>query len=299
MRGVIAVLITPYNRYGGIDTDGVGRLVERAITGGVAGVLVNAPIGEAPHLSRGERLFVIEAAREAAGRVPLYAGTGASGSEETLALTWDAGNAGVTAAFVVAPAYYPLPQEALLAHYREIARRGRLPIVPHNAPTRLGNNLAPATLAALAGEPGIAAIAQETADGTRLGETRRLIGERGIVLAGDATAGGEMGATGLVSILAGVMPRAVVATHAADPATAQALWAALHPLQALLLDEGRAVARCKATLSLLGFPGGEPRAPLPGASAEERAVLADLLATIGGPGERPDGGSVISLPAFP
>jgi len=66
VRGIIAALITPYNGYGGIDTDGVGRLTERAIAGGVAGLLVDAPIGEAPHLSRGERLFVIEAAREAA-----------------------------------------------------------------------------------------------------------------------------------------------------------------------------------------------------------------------------------------
>src|SRR5690348_794955 len=77
---VIAALVTPYNAYGGIDTDGVGRLVERAIAGGVGGILVNGAIGEAAHLSRGERLFVIEAALEAAtGRVPLWAGTGAVG----------------------------------------------------------------------------------------------------------------------------------------------------------------------------------------------------------------------------
>jgi len=280
VRGVIAALITPYNGYGGIDTDGVGRLTERAIAGGVAALLVNAPIGEAPHLSRGERLFVIEAAREAAdGRVPLYAGTGAAGGEETLALTWDAGNAGVAAAFVVAPAYYPLSQEALLAHYRAIVRRGRLPIVPHNAPTRLGNTLVPATLAALAEESEIVAIAQEGRNPATLAETQRLVGGRAPVLAGDANAADLATGAGLVSALAGILPRATVAAYrAADPAR----WAALCPLRALLADEGRAVAVAKAALTLLGLPGGLPRAPMPGLADAERAALAGLLDALAG-----------------
>ena len=278
MRGVIAALITPYNGYGGIDTDGVGRLTERAIAGGVDALLVNAPIGEAPHLSRGERLFVIEAAREAAaGRVPLYAGTGAAGGEETLALTWDAGNAGVAAAFVVAPAYYPLSQGALLDHYRAIVRRGRLPIVPHNAPTRLGNVLAPATLAAIAGEPEIAAIAQDGRDETTLAETRCLVGGRAAILTGDANAIELAALDGLVSALAGLLPRATVAAYrAADPAP----WTALRPLRALLADEGHAPAVAKAALTLLGLPGGLPRAPMPGLTDAERAALATLLETL-------------------
>lgn len=281
MRGVIAALITPYNGYGGIDTDGVGRLTERAIAGGVAGLLVNAPIGEAPHLSRGERLFVIEAAREvAAGRVPLYAGTGAAGGEETLALTWDAGDAGVAAAFVVAPAYYPLSQEALLAHYRAIVRRGRLPIVPHNAPTRLGNELTPATLAALAEEPELAALVQDGRDSTTLAETRSLVAGRAAVLAGDANAADLREGAGLVSALAGILPHATVAALRA--AADSALWAALRPLRVLLADEGRAVAVAKAALTILGLPGGTPRAPLPGLSVAEHEALAALLDTLAG-----------------
>ena len=281
MRGVIAALITPYNGYGGIDTDGVGRLTERAIAGGVDALLVNAPIGEAPHLSRGERLFVIEAAREAAnGRVPLYAGTGAAGGEETLALTWDAGSAGVAAAFVVAPAYYPLSQEALLAHYRAIVRRGRLPIVPHNAPTRLGNALDPATLAALAEEPEIAAIVQDGRDAAALAATQRLVAGRAATLTGDANAVDLAAGVGIVSALAGILPRATVAAFRAadDPARG----AALRPLRALLADEGRALAVAKAALTILGLPGGPPRAPLPGLAEGERAALAALLDLLAG-----------------
>jgi 4-hydroxy-tetrahydrodipicolinate synthase len=281
VRGVIAALITPYNEYGGIDTDGVGRLAERAIAGGVDALLVNAPIGEAPHLSRGERLFVIEAAREAAaGRVPLYAGTGAAGGEETLALTWDAANAGVDAAFVVAPAYYPLPQAALLAHYRAIARRGRLPIVPHNAPTRLGNELLPTTLATLAGEPGIAALAQDGRDPLALAATRGLVAGRAAVLSGDANTADPAAGPGIVSALAGILPRIIVAAPAA--ADANARWEGSHPLRALLADEGSAPSVAKAALTILGLPGGVPRAPMPGLDDTERAALVALLDALAG-----------------
>src|SRR4051812_50055776 len=119
--GVIAALVTPYSSYGGIDTDGVGRLVDNAAAGGVQGVLVNAPVGEGPHLSRGERIFVFEAAVEAAeGRVPVYAATGAVSTEETLALTWDAGKAGGAAAVGGAPFFFSPPQAAPLGNYRHL-----------------------------------------------------------------------------------------------------------------------------------------------------------------------------------
>jgi dihydrodipicolinate synthase/N-acetylneuraminate lyase len=257
VRGVIAALITPYNGYGGIDTDGVGQLAERAIAGGVDALLVNAPIGEAPHLSRGERLFVIEAAREAAaGRVPLT-------------------------------------REALIAHYHAIVRRGRLPIVPHNAPTRLGNALSPATLATLATATAIAAIVQDGRDPVAFAEASDLIAGDVTVLAGDANAIDLAGVAGLVSALAGILPGATVAAY--RPADA-AQWALLGPLRALLADEGRAVATAKAALTILGLPGGLPRAPMPGLTAAEHAALVALLDTLAGADVAPTAAPPTILP---
>ena len=80
-------------------------------------------------------------------------------AEDALALTWDAGKAGVAAAFVATPFYYPLPQAALLDHYRYLARRGRLPLIPVSDPAAIGNVLDPATLAELATVEGIAGVA--------------------------------------------------------------------------------------------------------------------------------------------
>lgn len=288
MHGVIAALVTPYNGYGGIDTDGVGQLVERAIGGGAGGILVNSLLGEAPHLSRGERIFVIEAAIEAAtARVPLYAGTGAVGTEETLALTWDAAKAGITAAFITAPFYYRLPQTALIAHYREIARRGRLPLVVHNAPTALGNGLTPASLAEIATVEEIIAIAQGEPDLGQLAETVRLIGETLPILATrDSTAYPALcaGVEGLISATAGVLPRSVVALYAAfaagDHRAARALWLKLQNFNRFLDKPEEAIASCKAALTILGQPGGEPRHPLPGITEPQRERLQAVIAAL-------------------
>ncbi len=285
LHGVIAALVTPYSGYGGIDTDGVGRLVEHAIAGGVQGVLVNGPVGEAPHLSRGERIFVFEAAiQAAAGRVPVYAGTGAVGTEETLALTWDAGKAGVAAAFVATPFYYPLPQAALLDHYRYLARRGRLPLIPVSDPAAIGNVLDPATLAELATVEGIAGVALAVGDLASLTATLVLIGDRAPVLAAhDALLLPALttGAACCVSRLAGLLPGAVVALARAvregDAASAATTWARLQPLVGLLTDPATGVAACKAAAIALGLPGGMPRSPLPGATDALREEVASAV----------------------
>lgn len=289
LGGVIASLVTPYSGYGGIDTDGVGRLVEHAIAGGVQGVLVNGPVGEAPHLSRGERIFVIGAAIEAAaGRVPVYAGTGAVGTEETLALTWDAGKAGVAAAFVATPFYYPLPQAALLDHYRHLTRRGRLPLVAVSDPAAIGNALDPATLAELATVEGIAGVALADSDPAPLPATLALIGDRAPVLAARDSLllpALTAGATGCISRLAGLSPGAVVALARAmregDKAGAATQCARLQPLIRLLDDPATGVAACKAAAMALGLPGSAPRSPLPGASDELREAVARAVAGAG------------------
>lgn len=285
-RGVIPTLVTPYSDYGGIDTAGVGRLVEHVIAGGVHGVAVNGDAGEFVNLSRGEKLMVIEAAVEAAaGRVPVYAGTGAESTEETLALTWDAAKAGANAAIVVTPYYFGLPQDALVDHYAEIARRGRLPIIVANIPCYSGNNLTPDTLARLAEIDSVIGLEQSNADLGQLVETLRLAGDRFAILTGiDSQCYPALcaGTTGIFSTTACVMPREVVAIYdafrAGDHERARELHRRAQALNRLLEASPGHSATCKAALALLGLPGGPVRRPLPDLAPEARdGVRAALL----------------------
>lgn len=285
VRGVIASLATPYNDYGGIDTGGVGRLVEHVIAGGVQGLMVAGDSGEFVYLSRGERLMVTEATVEAAaGRVPVYAGTAAESTEETLALTRDAAKAGADAVVIVAPFYFGLPQDALAGHYTEIAARGGLPVVVYNNPRYTGNNLAPATLGRLAGVEGIIGLTQGNADLGQLVETIRLAGNRLAVLTAiDSQFYPALcaGAGGIFSAAAGPLPRQLVALYdafgAGDHERARALHLRLRVLTRFLDDSSGPVAACKEALALLGLPGGPVRRPLPPLSPEERAGIRAAL----------------------
>lgn len=285
VRGVIPALATPYNEHGGVDAEGVGRLVEHAIAGGVHGLMVTGGTGEFVHLSRGERLLVTQAAVEAAaGRAPVYAGTAASSTEETLALTRDAARAGADAAIVVAPYYFGLPQGALAGHYAELAARGGLPLVVYNNPLYTGNNLTPATLAELAGVAGIVGLKQSNADLGQLVETLRLAGDHFAVLTGiDSQFYPALcaGARGIFSTAACVIPGEMVAIYdaflAGDHERARALHLRVQVLNRFLEYDPGYVAPCKEALALLGLPGGPVRRPLPDLTPEEREGIRAAL----------------------
>lgn len=289
LRGVIPALATPFNDHGGVDTDGVGRLVEHVIAGGVHGLMVTGGTGEFVHLSRGERLMVTAAAVEAAsGRAPIYAGAAAASTEETLALTRDAAKAGADAAIIVAPYYFGLPQDALAGHYRELAARGDLPVVVYNNPLYTGNNLTPATLAGLAEVEGIVGLKQSNADLGQLVETIRLAGQRFAVLTGiDSQFYPALcaGARGIFSTAACVIPAEMVAIYdaflAGDHERARALHLRVQVLNRFLEYDPGYVAPCKEALALLGLPSGPVRRPLPDLTPEERAGIRAALAELG------------------
>ncbi|MBT5642765.1 hypothetical protein HOJ44_06570, partial [Candidatus Bathyarchaeota archaeon] len=75
--GIYVPNVTPFNAKGEIMYDKLGELLEFWIDGGISGVIANASTGEAPYLSRDERVKVIEYLIEKAdGRISVFAGTG-------------------------------------------------------------------------------------------------------------------------------------------------------------------------------------------------------------------------------
>lgn len=62
LRGIIPPLATPLTRAGGVDRQGMGRLVEHVLSAGVHGVFVLGSTGEFPFLTGRQRRQVVEAA---------------------------------------------------------------------------------------------------------------------------------------------------------------------------------------------------------------------------------------------
>ena len=110
LRGSIVPIVTPFKN-GGVDYDGLGRLIDWQISNGAHGISVTGTTGEPSSLTTDERKQVIKVAHDAvAKRVPFVPGTGSANHAETQELSQYAQTLGVDAVLLIAP-YYSRPSQ--------------------------------------------------------------------------------------------------------------------------------------------------------------------------------------------
>jgi len=139
-EGIFPALVTPFTDDGKtIDEERLRILVNHCIEQGVHGVVPCGTTGEFVNLSTEEKKRVIKTVMdEVNGRVPVIAGTGASGTRETVEMTKYAKDAGATAALIVTPFYLKPADRGIYEHYNTIATEVDLPIILYNIPQCTG-----------------------------------------------------------------------------------------------------------------------------------------------------------------
>lgn len=153
IKGIIAAMQTAMHEDGSINEEELRRDIDRQIDAGVNAVFCLGTNGEFYALSEAEKIKVMEIfVSQAAGRVPVYAGTGCVTTTETVRLSKKAEEIGVDVLSVISPYFAAISQEELFAHYKEVADAVSLPIVLYNIPMRTGVNIAPDTVLRLAKE---------------------------------------------------------------------------------------------------------------------------------------------------
>jgi 4-hydroxy-tetrahydrodipicolinate synthase len=270
LHGVHTALVTPF-RKGEVDFDAFESLLERQLRAGVAGVVVAGTTGETPTLEDSEWEALVETTvRVCAGRIPVTAGTGSNATTHTVRRTERALKLGADAALVVLPYYNKPNLEGHQAHIAATAKVG-LPLVLYHVPGRTGQRIAPEALAGLCAIPGVAALKEATGD---VAYANHLLDRVSVpVLSGDDftfLALGALGATGVISVLSNVAPRATVACwedlSKGDLARARGLFFELLPLTDYLFATTSPLP-CKALLAAAGFCANEARLPLLAISA--------------------------------
>jgi dihydrodipicolinate synthase/N-acetylneuraminate lyase len=117
----IAAALTPLRDDGAaLDEQAFGPYLAFLADAGVDGVLALGTTGEGILLSLEERQAALE--RFAAGPLPVLAHCGAQTTAETVALAAHAARLGVEAVAVIAPPYFMLDEDELLAHFAAAAR---------------------------------------------------------------------------------------------------------------------------------------------------------------------------------
>lgn len=212
LSGIITALATPFGPDGALDLDAWRRLLEQQLHGGVQGIVVAGSTGEAAALSDDEYDTLVRAAvAQVAGRVPVLAGTGLSGTAKTIAQTRRAAALGAQYALVVTPPYVRPTQAGLLAHFQAVADNGGLPVLLYNVPGRTGCDLLPETVAALVSHPNIVGIKEARSEPERVAALVALRSDSFVVLSGDDGSAGQSmlaGADGLVSVASNALPSA-------------------------------------------------------------------------------------------
>lgn len=286
LSGLITALATPFRADGALDPDGWHRLLDLQLQGGVRGVVVAGSTGEAAMLSDAEYDRLLASAVErVAGRVPVLAGTGASGTAHTIAQTRRAAAGGATHALVVTPPYVRPTQAGLVAHYRAVADQGGLPVVLYNVPGRTGCDMLPETVAELAGHPNIVGIKEAVGDAGRVAALLPLRGDGFAVLSGDdgsAARSLASGMDGLISVASNVLPGAYRhlcdLARSGDPAAARDWDARLRPFHEFCGVEPNPIP-VKALLRLIGI-GHDLRLPLLPLSAAHQPAAEHLAGEV-------------------
>jgi 4-hydroxy-tetrahydrodipicolinate synthase len=278
--GSIVALVTPMQADGSVDYTALRRLIDWHIAQGTQCVAVVGTTGESPTVSVQEHCEIIKTAvQQAAGRVPIMAGTGANSTAEAIALSQFAQDAGADCTLSVVPYYNKPSQEGLYAHFQAIAQATQIPMVLYNVPGRTVADLQPETVLRLAQLPGIIGIKEASGSIERACWLLRDAPAGFALYSGDdstAIAMMLLGGHGNISVTANVAPRLMhqlcQAAMARDAVAAWKLHAQLLPLHKHLFTEP-SPAPTKWAMAQLGLCGEHLRLPIaPLSSAGQQQV---------------------------
>lgn len=286
-EGVYTALVTPFAADGSIDTDALRALVSSQIAAGISGLVPMGTTGESPTVTHAENIEVIRlVVEEAAGRVPVIAGTGSNSTQEAVDMTKLAKEIGADASLQVTPYYNKPSQEGLYRHFTTIADSVDLPVVVYNIQGRTGRNIENDTMLRLAAHANIVAVKEASGDIAQVMNLVEAKPEDFVVLSGDdnlALPITLLGGKGVISVASNIVP-ARISDMIADAvagrlAEARRKHYELLPLFRALFFDTNPIP-IKYALSVTGTIEERYRLPLCGTSEEVktkiRAVLSDL-----------------------
>src|SRR5215510_5148041 len=282
--GTHTAIVTPF-RNGAIDEPALERLIKLQIKGGVDGIVPVGTTGESPTVDYKEHVHIIALSVEfAAGKVKVLAGTGGNSTSEAIFLTQHAEKVGADGSLQVAPYYNKPTQEGLFQHFREVARKTRLPIMLYSIPGRCGVEIAVDTVRRLARDcKNIIGIKEAGGNPDRVSQLRAALGDKFEILSGDDSLTlpfMAVGAHGVISVASNIIPREVArmvrAMADGKLGEAQKLHQKYYPVFKDLFIETNPVP-VKAALAMLGQCEEEYRLPLVPMSAKNRDVLRATL----------------------
>lgn len=293
--GVIPPMVTPLAEDGGLDVEGVPRLVEHILAGGVHGLFLLGTTGEATDLPYAVRRELVQrVCGQVGGRVPVLVGITDTVIDESLRLAEYAADCGANALVAAPPYYFAAGQPELVDYYLNLADRLPLPLFLYNMPAQVKVSIDVQTVVELAKHPNIIGLKDSSGNIGYFNACRYAMRDRPDfrIFIGPEEAMGEvvlMGAAGGVAGGANLFPRTFVdlydAATAKDVDKVRSLQERIMHVSSLIYGVGHHnssfVKGVKCALSLMGICSGALAAPREPFNASDRAIVRERLVELG------------------
>lgn len=267
-KGCGTAISTPFTE-NGVNFEEFGKLIENQILNGVDAIIVCGTTGESSTMTEEEKKETIKyAINKINKRTKVIIGTGSNNTKTAVEMSKFAEEAGADAVLVVTPYYNKTTQQGLIAHYTEIAKSIKIPIIMYSVPSRTGVNILPETCKELSKIENIVAIKEASGNISQVAKIANLCGDNLDIYSGNddqIIPILSLGGKGVISVLSNIMPKY---THEMtqkyfDEKQEEATKMQLDVID--LIDElFREVnpIPVKYALNLMGYNYGKPRLPL-------------------------------------
>jgi dihydrodipicolinate synthase/N-acetylneuraminate lyase len=282
VTGIIPPLTTPFTEGGEVYEQGLRRLVEFQVEGGVHGLFICGTYGSGPIMTLEQRKQVHEiVVDQAQGRLTVIAHVGTTSTEQSVELARHAQRAGADLVSSIAPYYHRHDERTVLRYFEALVQAVDLPVYVYNNPKTSGFTLGPAFLRRLAdaGVEGIKdsgfsfielthfMLALEDVPGFRF-----IAGTEALALPAWI-----LGAKGCVSGLANALPELVVEMwdlfQAGQYDQAAKVQLRVNKARQILHIPSSTNAACYAVLHSRGIDVGVPKAPILPVAEDKRVAM--------------------------
>lgn len=285
LKGIMPPIATPFIN-DDVAYDKLAQNFSKWNKTGLSGFIVMGSNGESVFLTRNEKLKLVEEVKKnISDNKLLIAGTGSDSIRETISLTNDAADRGADYALILTPSFYKseMKPAAYIKYFSAVADKSKIPVIIYNVPKFTGVDIEAETVAKLAEHKNIVGIKNSSEN---IRQTTEMIDQTPkdfAVIIGIASVlypGLAAGAVGGILALANIAPDECVQIQkfVEEGKHSDAL-----ELQKKMLPVNKAitakygVAGLKAAMDMLGYFGGEPRAPLSVLNDSDKQIIKQIL----------------------